>query len=207
MKKILKLIVVARTGTIGLPEDAPTVDLAAAVASGKVKVDFHGLGGSSGDSIEATITTTSKTGGDLPLTVAPGTCLNSGDAGAQNMVVASVRGMLVGGNSFSPGRVIHAGEHPTAYVFEAYCTDFDKNNPATTTKFQLGKVDSVLAGILGGSSSTVVKQVAVWIYTDKVGFDDVNAKFPVNRSEWDAATAIVNKFSASNKTPGKQTAP
>jgi hypothetical protein len=85
---------------------------------------------------------------------------------------------------------------PRTYVLNAYCTDFEKDNPSAGTPFRLGKVDPVLACILGEAGSTVVKQAAVWIYTDKPSFSHVNDKFTVSQSDWDAATAIVKKCSA-----------
>ena len=134
---------------------------------------------------------TDKGGGELVLTVAPGTRLKCGDSHAQNMVIAGVEGQLRDANRYSPSRVITADATPTTYVFEAYCTDFEKDNPSAGTAFSLGKVDPVLACILQQSSSTVVKQAAVWIHTDNASFSHVNEKFAVSRADWDAATAIV----------------
>src|SRR5208283_2681616 len=79
---------------------AETQDFATALSAGKVSVTFRGTGGSSGDSIEATVVTTSKANGDLVLTMAPGTRLRSGDASAQGMVIAGVKGQVVNANSY-----------------------------------------------------------------------------------------------------------
>lgn len=177
-----------------------TEDLAAAVANGKVSVTFQGLGGSSGDTIQADIRATSKAGGDLELTVAPGTRLQCGNSSAQNMVIAEVKGRLVGGNAYAPTGVIRASTTPTTYVFEAYCTDFEKNNPASEAPFTLGKVDPALAFILNKSGSTIAKQAAVWIYTDHASFDHVNQKFPVSQGEWEAAKAIVRECVKSSRS-------
>jgi len=196
MKKILPLLAVLLVSTSVFRAVAETEDLAAAVAAGKVSITFHGIGGSSGDSIEATVVTTAKAGGDLVLTVAPGTRLQSENVSAQNMVIAGVEGQVISGNSYSPSSEIRASDTPRTYVFDAYCTDFEKNNPSASTKFKLGKVDPILACILNEAGSTIVKQAAVWIYTDKASYSHVNQKFTVSQADWAAAAAIVKKCSA-----------
>lgn len=195
MKKSFLLLALLLFSAPFIQAVAETEDFAAAVSAGKVSVTFRGTGGSSGDSIEATIVTTPKASGDLVLTIAPGTRLQSGNSGAQNMVIAGVKGQVVDENSYTPTSEIRASNTPTTYVFDAYCTDFEKDNPSTGTKFTLEKVDPVIACILSKASSTIVKQAAVWIYTDKASFSHVNQKFDVSRSDWDAAAAIVNKCS------------
>ena len=102
MKKIFLLFGILLFIATGVLAVGTTEDLATAVSAGKVSVTFHGAGGSSGDSIETTIATTPKSGGDLVLTIAPGTRLQSGNSSAQNMVIASVKGQMVDGNSYSP---------------------------------------------------------------------------------------------------------
>jgi hypothetical protein len=196
VKTLIPLLGILLTSASFVRAVVETEDLASAVAAGKVIVTFSGNGGSSGDAIEATVVITPKAGGDLVLTVAPATRLQSGNSSAQNMVIASVRGQVVGGNRFGARSDVSVSATPKSYVFDAYCTDFEKDNPSTGTQFRLGKVDPVLASILGQSNSTTVKQVAVWIYTDKASFSHVNQKFNVTQSDWDAAAAIAKKCSA-----------
>ena len=87
---------------------------------------------------------------------------------------------------------------PQTYVLDAYCAEFEKNNPSDGNGFTLSGVDPVLANILreAGGLSAEAKQAAVWIYTDKVSFAHLNQKFTVSKSDWDAATAIVQKCRA-----------
>jgi len=178
---------------------AQTEDFAAAVAAGKVSVVFRGKGGSSGDVIEATIRTTSKAGGDLVLTIAPGTRLQNRNAGEQSMVIASVRGEVVDAIRFNTITEMRIGQTSKTFILDAYCTDLEKDNPSSGTQFSLGKVDPVLACILGQSSCTKVKQAAVWIYTDKANYSHVNQKFDVTQADWDAAKAIVQKCSVNKR--------
>ena len=197
MKKLLPLLIVLLVGASRLRAGAETEDLAAAVAAGKVSITFRGKGSSSGDSILATIATTAKAGGgDLVMTVATGTRLQSENASAQNMVIANVKGEMMSGTSYSPSREIQASATPKTFVFEAYCMNFEKNNPSAKTGFRLGRVDPILACILNEGSSLKVKQAAVWIYTDKASYSHVNQKFPVSQADWATAAAIVKKCSA-----------
>jgi hypothetical protein len=198
MKKMFYLLTIFLINASLIRAVAEAEDFAAAVAAGKVSVTFRGNGGSSGDAIEATVVTTAKAGGDLVLTMAPGTRLQSGNASAQNMVIAGVRGQEVDANRFVARSEISVSATPRTYVLDAYCTDFEKDNPSDGTRFSLQKVDPVLACILGEASSTIVKQAAVWIYTDKASYSHVNQKFAVSQSDWDAATAIVRKCAGSN---------
>jgi hypothetical protein len=190
---LLAILLVCSTSVQALAE---TEDFATAVAAGKVTATFHGTGGSSGDVIEATIVGTAKASGDLLLTIAPGTRLQSGTSSAQNMVIADLKGQVVSENSYTPRTNILVSATPRTYIFDAYCTDFEKDNPSSGTKFTLGKVDPVLACVFSKASSTIVKQAAVWIYTDKASFSHVNDKFTVSQSDWNTAVSIVNSCSA-----------
>jgi ankyrin repeat protein len=201
MKTFLSLLAILLTNAFCVLAFAKAEDFAAAVSDGKVSVTFRGNGGSSGDSIEATIATTPKADGNLVLSIAPGTRLQSGNSTAQSMVIAGVKGQLVSGHSYSPSSIIIASDTPKTYVFDAYCTDFEKDNPSSQTQFTLGKADPVLACILNQASSTTVKQAAVWIYTDKASYVHVNQKFAVSQSDWDTASAIVRQCSVSSVTP------
>src|SRR5258708_492558 len=91
---------------------ARSEDLATAIAAGKVSVTFHGTGGSTGDAIEVVVTKTRKGGESLELTVPAGTRLTSGNAGAQSMVIAAVKGQVFGGSRYSPSTTIEATGTP-----------------------------------------------------------------------------------------------
>ena len=165
-------------------------DFATALSSGEIKVGFRGMGGSSGDSIAMTI---SKTRGDnLDLMIPAGTRLETGSRSAQNMVISGIKGEMAGQGTYTPASSITVGDTPQTYVLEAYCTDFEKDNPSAGTRFSVGRVDPVLASILQRAAglSVAAKQAAVWIYTDRATFDEVNRKFSVSRSDWAAAEAV-----------------
>jgi len=175
-------------------------DLAAALASGKVTVRFSGNGGSSGDSVEVVVGRTAKAGdGAITLTIPAGTRLQSRNASEQNMVVAAVRGRAMGGESYAQASAIEVPDSGSAtYILEGYCMDFEKDNPSANTAFSIGSPDPVLAAILSATTglSTVAKQAAVWIYTDRSTYGHVNEKFHVSKEDWAAAEAAVRKAQA-----------
>ncbi len=194
MNKTFSLLALLLIGVV-LQAQAETNDFAAAVSAGKITVAFRGNGGSSGDAILATVATATNASDDLLLTVAPGTRLESADSGAQGMVIAGLKGLVAEENGYYRKSEILATSTPQTYVFDAYCTDFEKENPSTNTTFRLRPVDPVLGCLLTEASSIKIKQAAVWIHTDKVTFEHVNRKFKVSKADWEAAQALVRKCS------------
>lgn len=180
----------------GAGQTSASETLSAAVAAGTVTVAVRGNGASSGDAIEVTVTRTPKAGpGDLVLTVPAGTRLVSANASAQNMVIGRVRGRMLGGDRFTPSTEIRlTGNTPVTYLLEAFCADFEKDNPSEQVTFTLGPEDSVLACIVAQSSSRSVEaiQAAVWIHTGNVSHHTVNEKFPVSDGDWATAVSMVD---------------
>lgn len=176
-------------------------DLAAAVAAGKVSATFQGTGGSTGDSVMVTVKKKNSVGGDITLTIPTGTRLESRNSSEQDMVISSVRGVMMGEGTYSPNSVIQASSSPQTYILDAYCAELDKNNPSTGNSFSLGTVDPQLACILSEAKnlSAEAKQAAVWIYTDKAEFNHVNNKFNVSKSDWHVAESVARKCQAKKK--------
>lgn len=176
-------------------------DLASAIASGQVTATFRGTGGSSGDTIHVTVRKKHAGDGSITLTVPFGLRLNSRNAGEQDMVISGVTGIMTGGESYSPRSAIEATTSPTTYVLNAYCAEFEKDNPSEGSGFTVGSVDPIAGCILSGAAglSTEAKQAAIWIYTDKASFQHVNEKFSVSRSDWDSAQSVVTKCQAKGK--------
>lgn len=112
------------------------------------------------------------------------------------MVMASVRGRMVHERSYAAAsQIVVASSTPVTYVLEAYCAEFEKDNPSASTTFQLGDVDAPLACILqaAGALSTEAMPAAVWMQTDRVPYDHIHAKFPVSRADWQAAQAVIQR--------------
>lgn len=173
------------------------LELSEAAKQGLVTVSFSSLGGSSGDTVVATVSRTKSAGSRrLSLSVRPGTILRSRSAGVQSMALAAVKGKVVDSNSYSPSERIEIyRENVVKYLIEAYCSEFEKDNPSESTVFLLSPPDSVLACALEasrrGSLSVPATQAAVWIITDRVDYKSMREKFEVNETEWRQAEGVV----------------
>jgi len=80
-------------------------------------------------------------------------------------------------------------------VVEAYCAEFEKDNPSASTTFTLGSLDATLACIVQAAHqlSTEATQAAVWMHTDRATYAHINAKFPVSRADWTAAQDVIRR--------------
>lgn len=169
--------------------------LAGAIAAGKVTAVFRGLGGSSGDAVQVTVARTPKAGaGRLVLVVPPGVQLRSSTPSVQDMVIASVRGRMVSETRFAAAsEIVVTGTGPVTYLLEAYCSEFEKDNPSDSTTFTLQMPNAALACILreGRGLSMEALQAAVWIQTDRVTYARLSGKFPVSQMDWGKAQSVV----------------
>lgn len=89
------------------------------------------------------------------------------------------------------GNTSSSAESSGVYILEAYCTEFEKDNPSDSTRFSFGSVDRNLACILNKADSIQVKQAAIWIYTDGVTYAHLTQKFPISSSEWQEAKSVI----------------
>jgi hypothetical protein len=168
-----------------------------AVASGEVRIDFSGTGGSSGDSVRARVSKGYKaTPGAHTYSVPPGTMLASSDAGAQSMMIAGVAGRETSSESYTPSSTITVPPNGAAtYILKAFCAEFHKENPSESTTFSLRAPDPVLACIArsGQGLSVPAFQAAVWMYTDNATYGTVNEKFTVSRQDWASAERVFQR--------------
>jgi len=185
---------------IGLPAYSQTtsaavpVTLQSGVSRGLVEYEAYGTGASSGDSVKLRVKKTAKAKGPLDVSVPEGSVLRSSSGAAQSMVVASVRGVDMGGGMISPTSRIHlSGSNPVTVILSAFCAEFEKDNPSPSTAFSLESPDPMLACITKRSRNLSIpaRQAAVWIQTDGVSFEHVNEKFSVSPGDWAAAQQVV----------------
>ncbi|HEO71696.1 MAG TPA: hypothetical protein ENN80_10585 [Candidatus Hydrogenedentes bacterium] len=167
-----------------------------AVSAGVVTAAFAAVGGSSGDTIRATVQKTPKARpGTLRLSIPPGTLLRASSASQQDMVIAGIRGRQIDAQRFAPtsGIVIEGPEAET-YICEAYCANFHKDNPTPGAAFSLDAnrmFDNLLTEGKKRNLSQQALQAAVWMTSDNIAFADMNRRFPVNQADWNAAQALV----------------
>jgi hypothetical protein len=176
--------------------------LGPSVSAGIVSATIRGTGSSSGNAIRVSVAKTSKAGPEsISLSVPPGTMLLSRAGGVQNMVVAGVLGRWAGGDSYYPSsNIVVSGSTPVDYVLEAYCAEFEKDNPSATTGFDVEGPDPSLASILkqARNLSIPAKQAAVWIHTDHMTYDRMSEKMAITRLDWASAEAAVRRAQTFN---------
>ena len=169
-----------------------------ALAQGLIEAQIRGMGSAAGDSIIATLTR--KVPRTLEITVPKGTVLASNDPTAQDMVVLRVRGIPVGGGKFEPVSTMRlTSDAPQEFLLEAYCLDFDRDNPSGSTGFSVGEpalpqVQSVLEALdnVPAAHRTIgAIQTAIWTVTDDVCERELQARFPVSVADIEAAQDIL----------------
>lgn len=172
----------------------PIPTLQDAIASHWVTAEFSGLGGSSGDCVLADLAKGPVTGPEpLETSLPVGSVLVSDDAGAQNMMVVGVRGILHDGSRYKPeNQILLTDSSAVVYVLGAYCMEFEKENPSQDTRFRLELPDPALARIaqLGASLTVHAMQAAVWIHTDSITYWRMNEKFPISKQDWAAGQSV-----------------
>ena len=152
----------------------PTLN--SALAAGDVVLgSVHGNGSSSGTALDATLRNTTGAPLQLSTRLLPPIYLLSGTESAQNMLATRVyesggRFRMVNGEpviDIPPGETLYI-------VFNAYCVDFEKDNPSAEDSFTLAEMPSWLAPIANGVVSyegsleydaTAMRraQVALWL--------------------------------------------
>lgn len=185
---------------LSLPARAQeTVTLEQAVKNGTVKVEVAGLGGSTGDSLLLTL---QRQGPRLlRISLAAGTVFKCANSGVQNMVAARIKGEQVSETAYRPADTIELGDDARhAYIVEAYCMDFHKDNPGQANVFALGTADPdsarILAAGLAAGADIKVIQAALWIARDHVSDGELKQRFPVNADEVSQAHALLRKSAA-----------
>jgi hypothetical protein len=183
----------------GFSQTARVLSLQDALAGGQVVATFRGTGSSRGDAVTVDVTRGRAAGsGPLSLSVAPGSVLRNASGGAQNMVIAGVRGRDVGRGMFRPATRIDVPATGVAtYILSTFCAEFDKDNPSSSNTFALERAHPTLACITsaGQGLSVPALQAAVWMATDHLTFSKMSAKFSVTPAEWAAGEAVFRRCS------------
>ena len=185
---------------LSLPTRAQeTVTLEQAVKNGTVKVEVAGLGGSTGDSLLLTLQRQEPR--RIRISLAAGTVFKCANGAVQNMVASRIKGEQVSETAYRPAATIELSDDARhAYIVEAYCMDFHKDNPGPANAFSLGTADPdsarILAAGLSAGSDIKVIQAALWIARDHVSDGELKQRFPVSAEEMQQAHALLRKSAA-----------
>jgi len=154
-----------------------SISLAEAIDQNVAEIRILGTGAASGNSI----TIIARRIGDRLATIRvdPGTVLLSSAGNEQDMVVRRLLGWRVDQNTYKATEFITLfGPQGTEqhYAVEAYCLDFDKDNPGSSTSFSVGDpppaaVQAVLDAVEqlpAAAEDVAAVQAAIWAVTDDV---------------------------------------
>lgn len=183
-------------GEVGLKIDrggrvCVEVGLEKALDLGALDGAFRGNGSSSGDSVVL------RAKGALTAEICPkfepGTVLANQNARGQDMVVSSLRGRPYGSRIVPEVELHFEPGIEAEYIFEAYCINFDKDNPGASDRLTpKGPAAEEVAKILATRSDNLEAiQLAIWAITDNVSPHDANAKFGATAADIDAARKLV----------------
>lgn len=187
------------TDTIKITVTIPRYTLREAIDNNFVKAEITGRGVSSGDCINLKLTrVTSNT---TEIRVPKGTVLRASGI-AQNMVAYKVSGIPIDNMWMTPvSEIILDSFETQTFILEAYCLDFHKENPSSSTKFSVGTLtDPQILRILDASdnltsdiTSVGAIQTAIWVVTDDVSKEDLVDRFPVEQKDIDNAKVILEE--------------
>ena len=181
------------------PVSTPRYTLSEAIDNGLVNAEITGCGASSGDSINLELAR--LTSDRIEIIVPRGMVLIASDK-SQNMVVYKVSGIPEDSKWKIPvSEIILDSSDSQAYILEAYCLDFYKNNPGSNTRFSIETMtDPEIQNILDALDNlsldiTTVEaiQIAIWISTDDLSKEELLDKFPVDQKEIDNARIILEE--------------
>ncbi|MCW3134040.1 MAG: PKD domain-containing protein [Methanophagales archaeon] len=187
------------TDTIKITVTTPRYTLSEAIDKNFVKAEITGSGASSGDSINLELTR--LTPYTTEITVPKGTVLLSSGV-AQNMVVYKVSGIPKGTMWITPvTKIVLDSSEPQTFILEAYCLDFHKENPSSSTKFSVGTLtNSQILRILDASdnlSSDITSvgaiQTAIWVVTEDISKKELVDRFPVEQKDIDNAKVVLEE--------------
>lgn len=177
-----------------------TFTLEEAEDEGLVYVEFYGTGASSGQSIIMGIERLCSY--PVELTIPSGMVLKSYSASYQDMVVRRAYVVSMANEevdlTLAPSIKLVDNE-PQAVLLEAYCLDFEKDNPGEDATFSIGdsgnyEVKKVMGAVekLDEDVADIASiQTAIWVVTDDLSREELEEKFEVTQENIDNAEIIL----------------
>lgn len=170
-----------------------------AAARGLIEYTLVGTGGSSGDTLMLHVRRLGDQ--EVVLYVDPGTVFGPSEAGFQRMVVAGVRGIVAdpqSGGYFEIDTIRLDTPDLRVYVLEAYCMDFELENPTAAVSFAPLAYDPRAAAVIGAAKSSGLTmpatQAAIWLDRGHVTKEDIGAKFEASDQELEDAWQLLQRM-------------
>jgi PKD repeat protein len=187
------------TDTIKITVKMPIYTLSEALDNDFATAEITGSGASSGDSLNLKLTR--KTSNSIEITVPKGTVMHA-SGGAQDMVVWKLRGIPEGTQWIIPvSKIVLDSSEPQTFILEAYCLDFHKDNPSSSTRFSVGaltdpqilKIFNAVDSRSSDITSVAAIQTAIWVVTEDVSENELLNRFPVAQNDINNAQIILEE--------------
>lgn len=189
------------------PTDTPRYELHDAASKGLIRYEASGTGASSGASMLVAIQRI--TDDDIDVYVVPGTVFQPSNGGVQKMVAWGVVGTMVDEKGpMQPVTSMYLVDlKPHAFVLEAYCLNFDLNNPSFNDRFQPAvaselsspqAIDIRSAQIIYEGKRRDLSaggiQTAIWADRDHKTKHEIQTKFDATDEEMDQAFEMLKNM-------------
>jgi len=179
------------------PAGTPRYSLREAAERGLVQYEVAGRGASSGPALVLGIQRLSDA--EFDVYVAPGTVFMPGGGDVQRMVAWGVIGVIGADGTVQPATSVYLPTQEVKLVLlEAYCLDFELENPAVEHRFQAVAAPAVRAAQLiyegkRNGLSTGAIQTAIWVQEDSLERQEIQAKFDATDEEVDDAFELLKR--------------
>jgi hypothetical protein len=175
------------------------LSLADAAQQGFVEYTVLGTDASSGDSLRIEIRRTSND--DVTVNVEPGTVFTTESRESQSMVAFGVSGAEIepGTDQLERTDTIDLWDDlPHVYLLEAYCLDFELENPSPQDRFVPAAVDSRLATLLKEAKTAGLTmpatQAAIWMDHGHITKQEIQTKFDASDQELEDAWELLQRL-------------
>jgi hypothetical protein len=184
------------------PEDTPRYSFSDAERKDLILAHVAGRGGSSGNSLIVTVQRRSTD--EIDVYITPGTVFVPSGGNVQRMVAWSVAGLVnPETESLAPTTSMYLNTFESKiFLVEAYCLDFELENPAPQNAFRVDPVayirpaEIIQAGKSENASIATI-QTAIWIDEDHVTKQEIQEKFNASDQE------VEDAFELLKRTPRK----
>lgn len=189
------------------PENTPRYALHEAAAKGLVEYEIHGTGSSSGDSLLVLIRRLVDS--TIDVYVVPGSVFRPSDAGAQQMVAWGVSRAILMNQTVQPATSMYLPDTDVhGYALEAYCLNFDLDNPSPQVSFQpkaeiagqpvdqavdVRAAQLIYEGKRRGLSFAGI-QTAIWADHEHRTKQEIQVKFEAGAKEMDDAFEMAKRM-------------
>jgi len=200
---VFVFFVLTLPGLFGQSSNSGIWQLGEAIKNGTVTLTASGNGSSSGFAIDGSLK--NNTQGEIRISIfLDGSLYLKNSGKGQNLVATQV--FLSGGGYVSDGInnfiILHPGS-TIGIVFDAYCADFDLDNPSSNESFSVAPLPPQISAIVSKickyttdhfdseSDHTTAAQLALWRSQGHTR-TEISEKFNFDDEDWDLSTVIIN---------------